>query len=143
MMDPKVPGQGGEVHAADQLLRELLVRYFRPGMVDSLIRTWVPIALGYGLSWLATNYSWLGLPERPSATMALTVGALVSAGYYWAARTVERRWPAVGRWLVSLGLTSARPTYAAPSAASTVERAAARPAPAVGRHWQQTEDPFG
>lgn len=110
-------------------LRDVIVRYFRPGLVDSVIRTWVPVGLGSALSWLSLNYKWLGLPERPSATLALTVTGAAIALYYLAARVVERKFPKVGRLLLALNLTKARPTYAQPAAAGTVEAAAAAPAP--------------
>ncbi len=126
------PGTGIDPAAEpERFVRDLLVRYFRPGLVDSVIRTWVPVGLGSALSWLSLNYQWLGLPGKPSATLSLTVGGLCIAGYYLAARLVERRWPKVGRMLLALNLTTARPTYAQPAAAASVELAAGRRPPPV------------
>lgn len=133
---PRLPDPGtGTDPAGDPtgFVRDLLVRYFRPGLVDSVIRTWVPVGLGSALSWVSLNYEWLGLPARPSATLSLTVTGLVIAVYYLVARIVERKFPKLGRVLLALNLTKARPTYAEPAAAATVEAAAATPAPAVRR----------
>lgn len=107
------PRTGGANPADDPngFIRELLARYFRAGLVDSYIRTWVPIAIGSILAWLNANYSVLGLPEKPSATMVVVATGLTIAGYYALARLVEKRFPTVGRWLVALHLTRARPVY--------------------------------
>lgn len=101
-------------------VRELLARYFRPGLVDSAIRTWVPIGIGSALSWVNANYSVLGLPEKPSATAVIVATGLTIAGYYALARFVERKVPALGRWLIALNLTKAKPAYADPAAGPVV-----------------------
>lgn len=125
---PHLPNPGDDPNG---FVRDLLVRYFRPGLVDSVVRTWVPVGLGSVLSWVSLNYEWLGLPAKPSATLSLTVTGLVIAAYYLVARVLERKFPKLGRILLALNLTKARPTYAEPSAAATVEAAAATPAPAT------------
>jgi hypothetical protein len=132
MSYPALPDPGtGTDPATDPtaFVRDVLVRYFRPGLVDSVIRTWVPVGLGSALSWVSLNYEWLGLPAKPSATLSLTVTGLVLAAYYLVARIVERKFPKVGRLLLALNLTKARPTYAEPDAATAVESAAATPDP--------------
>lgn len=112
-------------------LADLLARYFRPGLVDSLARTWVPIAIGAAASWVNANYN-LVLPARASSTLVIVATGVTIAGYYGGARVLERRFPRLGRWLLALNLTKARPTYAQPPAAAQVEAAAAR---TVGRHY--------
>jgi hypothetical protein len=79
--------------------------------VVSLIRTWVPLAVGSALTWLATRTG-IVLDEQTS-TMANTLAVgLVTAVYYTAARAVEQRWPRTGRALLALGLTGPRtPAY--------------------------------
>jgi hypothetical protein len=80
------------------------------GYVESLIRTWVPVAVGAVLTWLATKVG-IVLDEQ-SSVMAVTVSAaLVTAAYYAVSRAVEQRWPAVGRVLVSLGIARQAPVY--------------------------------
>jgi hypothetical protein len=138
MSYPTLPDPGtGSSADPTTVLRDLLVRYFRPGLVDSLIRTWVPIVLGYVLSYLAVNFEWLnwaGLPDTPSPALSMTFGAAVTAGYYALARVVERKWPVAGRWMLALNLTKARPTYAEPAAAAKVEAAAAEVPPPTSRY---------
>ncbi|WP_213451602.1 hypothetical protein [Rhizomonospora bruguierae] len=72
----------------------------------SLIRTYVPIAVGSALAWLAST---LGVVLGDDASTALTVGvvALATAIYYAVARALESRWPALG---VLLG-AARPPTY--------------------------------
>lgn len=104
---------------------DLLVRYFRPGLVDSLARTWVPIAIGSLLAWINANWD-ITLSDGASSTAVNVTTGITIAGYYAAARLIERRFPRLGRWLLALNLTKARPTYAKPAAAAQVEAAAAR-----------------
>lgn len=82
--------------------------------VVSIIRTWVPVAVGTALTWLARE---LGIVlDKDTSAMATAVAvALVIAVYYAAARAVEQRWPAVGRVLVALGLRKS-PQYVAAKA---------------------------
>jgi hypothetical protein len=104
-----------------RFVRELLSRYFAPGWIDRIIRTWVPVGIGYLLSWLALNFGWLGLPEKPSATFTLTAGAVVTAVYYALASWAEKRWPRLGRWLIALSLTKQQPVYVPPPAQQAVQ----------------------
>jgi hypothetical protein len=126
---------GADPSDPENVLRVFLARYFRPGLVDSYIRTFVPAGLGFLLSWLALNFRWLHLPEHPSATFSATVTVLAIGGYYFVARLVEKRWPALGKWLVALNLTQTAPVYVKPVAAPAVEAAAAAtPEQVVVRH---------
>ncbi len=111
----KPPRPDGE----DGFLVEVLAPHFPPGRVESLIRTWVPVALGAALSWLSL---WVGrrwgitwIPERPSSTFTIVMTAVTTAVYYAGVRAIEQRWPRVGRWLVALNLVRARPVYAQPT----------------------------
>ncbi len=70
-----------------------------------LIRTWVPIAVGAAISWLATNGLELD-EETRTATVVAATGA-IQALYYTADRLLENKFPAIG-WL--LGSAKA-PTY--------------------------------
>ncbi|MEW2352258.1 hypothetical protein [Spirillospora sp. NPDC029432] len=71
--------------------------------VVSLIRTWVPVAVGAGLTWLAAETG-LVLDEDAGAAASTLAVALVIALYYAAARAIEQRWPRVGRIMLALGL---------------------------------------
>ncbi|NEA22603.1 hypothetical protein [Actinomadura bangladeshensis] len=76
----------------------------------SLIRTWVPIGIGNVLAWLAVHFGVI-VDADSSTQFKLGAAAVVVAGYYAVARLVEERWPAVGRFLVALGLRRAPATY--------------------------------
>ena len=75
-------------------------------LIESLIRTYVPLAVGALASYLVVKYG-IVVPEdiTLAATVALT-GA-IQAAYYGAVRLLERRWPAAG---VLLGKAS-QPDY--------------------------------
>jgi hypothetical protein len=105
----------------DRFARELLDRYFTPGWIDSVIRTWVPVAIGAVLSWVNANYGVLGLPDHPSSTAVIVATGLTIAGYYALARVVERRWPKVGAALVAVGLVRTKPVYGTAAAAKAVD----------------------
>lgn len=79
--------------------------------VASLIRTWVPIAVGALISWLAS----LGLNVGEQANTGLTIflTGLLTAVYYLLARLLERRWPVIGRILLG---SSRQPEYTEPQA---------------------------
>ena len=77
--------------------------------VTSQIRTWVPVAVGAALVWLATTLG-IGLDEGTSAAVTAAAVGIVTSVYYAAARAVETRYPRVGRVLLSLGLAG-EPTY--------------------------------
>jgi uncharacterized membrane protein (DUF441 family) len=64
----------------------------------SLIRTWVPIAVGVVLTWLARRWG-IVLPEDLSAQATMVVTGLAVAAYYTAIRALEMRWPKAGRLL--------------------------------------------
>jgi hypothetical protein len=68
----------------------------------SLIRTWVPVAIGYlvTVGLLPTDLS-------DQATAALT--AVITAVYYGLARLLEKRWPVFG-WLLGVPKEPSYPT---------------------------------
>lgn len=72
----------------------------------SLVRTYVPIAVGAVISWLAS----VGLDVGADAEVGLTIflTAIVTGLYYLLARTLEAKWPAIGG--VLLGSTK-KPVY--------------------------------
>lgn len=72
----------------------------------SLIRTYVPVAVGSVISFLVVNY---GLVVDPTISNQLVAGltGLIIAGYYLLARLLERKYPALG---VLLGSTQ-KPVY--------------------------------
>jgi hypothetical protein len=88
-------------------LREVIVNDY----IVSLIRTWVPVAVGGALTWLASRTG-IVLDENTSAMAATVAVALVTTAYYTAARSLEQKWPRLGRALLTLGLTKApAPAY--------------------------------
>jgi len=72
----------------------------------SLIRTYVPLAVGVAVAYLARTLG-VVLDEDTSAMATSVAVAVVTAVYYAAARALESRWPALG---VLLGAPTA-PTY--------------------------------
>lgn len=91
---------------------------------NAYIRTYVPLLVGAVLGWfvihvpvIANAITWADAElvdwiDWRSALNALAIAA-VTAAYYWAARQLGRRWPALERWLLG---SSSQPLY--------VERAA-------------------
>ena len=79
--------------------------------ITSLIRTYVPLGVGFALTWLAREAG-IVLDDNTSAMATAVAVALVTGAYYAAARAVEQHWPAVGRLFVAFGLAKA-PTYPA------------------------------
>jgi len=75
-------------------------------MLDSLIRTFVPIVVGALLGWAAA----IGL-DLPEGAVSEIVTVAITFGYYAFARFLEQHVPAVGRVLLSLGLVDTQPTY--------------------------------
>jgi hypothetical protein len=75
----------------------------------SLIRTWVPVGVGFALTWLAREAG-IVLDESTGAMATAVAVAVVTGVYYALARAVESQWPGVGRVLVALGAAKA-PTY--------------------------------
>jgi len=72
----------------------------------SLIRTWVPIGVGFVLALLARKFD-VVLDEGSSAALVSGIAALVSAVFYAVVRILEARWKPVG-WLLGLAV---RPQY--------------------------------
>jgi uncharacterized membrane protein (UPF0136 family) len=72
-------------------------------------RTLIPIIAGTILAWAAN----LGL-NIDSGAVLLIVTAVVIYVYASAARFIEKRWPALGKILMSLGLSSEQPVYLEP-----------------------------
>lgn len=73
----------------------------------SIIRTYVPIAVGAALAWLATTLGVVDLDVGAAQGLAVSIA---TAAYYLAARLAERRWPEAG---VLLGHRT-QPSYAPP-----------------------------
>lgn len=85
------------------------------------IRTYVPLIVGSILGWLLASYTWLSdalavvaaiLPPGTDWRQLLNAAAIaaVTALYYWGARKIGQRWPAVEKWLLG---SSATPNYTA------------------------------
>lgn len=77
-------------------------------MLDSLLRTLVPIIVGAVIGYAAK----VGLGLDPGA-VTMIVTPTVTFVYYAVARVVEEAWPAGGRFLLSLGLSGKTPVYSA------------------------------
>jgi hypothetical protein len=75
-------------------------------MLASVIRTVVPYIVGVIVGQAAR----IGLDLDEGAVTAI-VTVVASYLYYQAARLLEERWPAAGRWLLALGLTRRAPEY--------------------------------
>lgn len=86
---------------------------------NAYIRTYVPYAIGAILGYLVTRFTivadaiaWLdaNLPGDFDWRGVLNVAAIagVTALYYWIARQLGRRWPALERWLLG---SSSQPLY--------------------------------
>jgi len=93
----------------------------RNDQIVSLIRTGVPALVGLilakliaavpavqdGITWVDDNLgSVLGIPVATLLTTAATAGVIT--GYYWAARKLGQKWPALEAWLLG---SSKTPTY--------------------------------
>lgn len=72
----------------------------------SIVRTAVPIGVGFVLSLLAREWG-VVLDDASSQALASGVTALASAAYYVLVRALESRWSGFG-WLLGLALP---PTY--------------------------------
>ena len=86
-------------------------------MLDSILRTTVPVIVGVLLGWAAK----IGL-GLPSGAVFEIVTVVITAAYYALARLVEQRWPGVGQMLLSLGLARRTPVYVAQGAAGAQGR---------------------
>lgn len=78
-------------------------------MYDSVIRTVVPVIVGVLLGQAAR----IGL-DLPAGAVTEVVTVVVTGAYYAVARLVEQRWPALGRVLLSAGLSRRTPMYVPP-----------------------------
>lgn len=67
-------------------------------LVLSYIRTWIPVGVGAGLSWLAVKYG-IVVPEDISTELTVGLTGLVIVVYYSLVRALEKRWPAFGKLL--------------------------------------------
>ena len=72
--------------------------------IVSLIRTYVPLAVGVVVSWLARN----NIVAIDGESAAAVFTAAVVGLYYAAARLLEKRWPKAG-WLLGAAKS---PSYA-------------------------------
>jgi hypothetical protein len=84
-----------------------------PGYIQSLIRTWVPVAVGSVLAWAAVHWH-IVVDPGAGVTVATIATAFCIAGYYALCRLVEKRWPRLGALLLSVGLVQDKPVYAGP-----------------------------
>lgn len=73
----------------------------------SLIRTWVPVGFGVLITWLAATFN-IVVDDGTSALGTAFAVALITAVYYAVSRAVETQFPALGRFLLALGLTGKR-----------------------------------
>lgn len=85
----------------------------------SLIRTWVPVAVGAVVTWLAATLG-IVLDDDTSKGLLVVATGVVIAVYYAVARLVERQWPGLGKVLVALGVAKA-PVYPATVVQGRVE----------------------
>lgn len=63
-------------------------------LATSLIRTYVPLAVGALLSWFATKG--VELDDTTKAQLIAGLTSLISAIYYTVIRILEGRWPKIG-----------------------------------------------
>lgn len=87
--------------------------------IVALIRTLVPALYGVAITWLVGRFpavqdalAWLtetlGVDATAAISLVLTAGVI--AGYYWVARKLGARFPALEKWLLG---SSAVPSYPA------------------------------
>ena len=81
--------------------------------VIGVIRTWVPLAIGALLTWLMRKTG-IVIDDQTSAGLTLAAVAIVTGLYYALVHALEAQYPALGRWLLALGLTAKKPTYVTP-----------------------------
>ena len=82
----------------------------------SLIRTYVPIAVGSVISFLVVQYGFV-IDESITGQLVAGLTGLLIAGYYLLARLLERKFPQLG---FLLG-TSAVPVYVEPADSTKAE----------------------
>ena len=76
-----------------------------PIIVRTLVQLTVSLLLGQ-----AAKYGF----NIPSAELTAVVTVVIGTAYVALAHYIEQSWPGLGKWLTSLGLTSAQPSYAKP-----------------------------
>lgn len=74
--------------------------------VARYIRTGVTLLVGFLVTWLATTVHVVVGPSSQAALVALTV-SVVSGAYYALARFIEKKWPAIGKYLLGAPITPA------------------------------------
>ena len=67
-------------------------------LLVSYIRTYVPLLVGFALTWLGQKLGII-LDENTSAAVAAGAVAIVTAVYYFVVRLFEQKWPVVGKLL--------------------------------------------
>ena len=77
--------------------------------VVSLIRTGVPLAVGWVLVQLADHFG-IGIDDSTSQGLTTALVAILAGLYYALARLVERKWPAL-TWLLGSSLQPAAYSY--------------------------------
>lgn len=75
-------------------------------LLVSYIRTYVPLAIGALLSWIAVRWG-IGVPDDVSKEATVAVTALVVALYYGIVRLAEKKWP----WMGNLLGSAKKPLY--------------------------------
>ena len=65
--------------------------------IISVIRTWVPIAVGAAIAWLAT--SGLELDAETQTSLVIGITGLIQGAYYTVVRVLENQYPQIG-WLL-------------------------------------------
>lgn len=78
--------------------------------VLSLVRTWVPVAVGSAVTWVALHWGF-ALPKDLEAQLAVVATGAVIVAYYTIVRALEKKWPAFGKLLG----TSKKPVYVEPN----------------------------
>jgi len=81
-------------------------------MYPIVVRTLVQLTVAFLLG-QAAKYGF----NLPNVELTAVVTAVIGTTYVAFAHYIEQNWPALGKWLTSLGLTSAQPSYAKPVAA--------------------------
>ena len=66
-------------------------------LVPSLIRTYVPLVLAYVFGWLASLG--ISVTDEQKAAVAGAIGTVVAGLYYYVARLLEKKYPAL-TWLL-------------------------------------------
>lgn len=91
-------------------------------MIDSILRTLVPVIVGHLLAWAAM----VGL-SLPEGAVTEIVAVVLTAAYYALGRWIEQPWPGFGRVLLSIGLARRTPVYVQCQARSSSPAAPRRP----------------